>query len=109
VSAKLTLAGFNVQHSGFAWTPNSDPSKGILQLAFGGSNDPTQNAVQYTFQSNGDLTVNGTLRAGGLAITGSLTLPGNNLVISGLATPPAGVATVDLVVDPKTGRIYRQS
>jgi hypothetical protein len=53
----------------------------------------------------------------------SLGLPGNrwsqvhavdaffsgSLNVRNLGTPPAGVATVDLVVDPKTGKIYRKS
>jgi hypothetical protein len=32
-----------------------------------------------------------------------------SLSIRNLSTPPAGITTVDLVVDPKTGRIYRKS
>jgi hypothetical protein len=32
-----------------------------------------------------------------------------SLNISNLSTPPAGVTTVDLVIDPSTGKIYRKS
>ena len=32
---------------------------------------------------------------------------GGNVVLN-LTTPPAGVGTVDVVVDPQTGRLYRQ-
>jgi len=55
------------------------------------------------------LDVNGTIRATGLSINGPLSLQGNNLMITGLTAPPSGVGTVDLVVDPNTGRIYRQN
>jgi hypothetical protein len=34
--------------------------------------------------------------------------PNGGTVVLNLTTPPAGVATIDVVVDPKTGRLYRQ-
>ena len=33
----------------------------------------------------------------------------NQLQLTGLNTPPSGVNTVDVVVDPQTGNLYRQS
>jgi hypothetical protein len=50
-----------------------------------------------------------TNKATGLNVTGPLSLSAKSLTITDLTTPPAGVATVDLVVDPKTGKIYRQN
>ncbi|MEW6735725.1 MAG: hypothetical protein AB1489_30820 [Acidobacteriota bacterium] len=38
----------------------------------------------------------------------NIILPSDALVILNLTTPPPGTDTVDLVVDPNTGRIYRQ-
>jgi hypothetical protein len=55
------------------------------------------------------LEVNGTIRAKGLDLTGPLTLPGQELIIADLTTPPATAYTTDLVIDKVTGRIYRQS
>jgi hypothetical protein len=107
-SSKLTLAGYNIQHAGFFWTPSSS-SAGQLKLAFGGNNDPSLNTTQFNFQSNGNFIANGTITASGLNVTGPLSLSANNLTLSDLTTPPAGVNTVDLVVDPNTGKIYRQN
>ncbi len=104
-SAKLTFAGNNILHAGFSWVPGSDATQGYLNLSFGGSEDPSQNPTKISFQSNGNLNVNGSITASRLD---ALTLSTSNLILTNLTTPPSGVGTVDLVVDPKTGKIYRQ-
>lgn len=60
-------------------------------------NSPGSTASQHvlTLSQTGTLTVNA------MAI--------GQLQLSGLTTPPAGVTTVDVVVDPTTGNLYRQS
>ena len=55
------------------------------------------------------LDVNGTIRARGLDLHGPLTLPGQELIIANLQTPPPTAYTTDLVIDKVTGQIYRQS
>jgi hypothetical protein len=70
---------------------------------------PTGEVGIGTQSPQAKLDVNGTIRATGLSINGPLSLQGNTLAITGLTTPPSGVSTIDLVVDPNTGRIYRQN
>ncbi len=47
------------------------------------------------------LSNDGTLQVSLLAI--------NQLQLTGLTSPPSGVSTVDVVIDPQTGKLYRKS
>lgn len=85
-SAKLSFAGFGIEHAGFVWVPDGQLSKGKLHLTFGGSDDPTPRGKQparVTFQANGNvgigtdtpqdkLVVEGTIRVSGdVRLTGA--------------------------------------
>jgi hypothetical protein len=60
-------------------------------------NSPRSSESQHVLT----LSTDGTLRVNVLAI--------DQLQLTGLTSPPPGVSTVDVVIDPQTGKLYRQS
>jgi hypothetical protein len=68
-----------------------------------------QNSPKLTIDQAGNATVTGKLTAAGLNLSGPLSIPAANFKLTGMTTPPAGTQTVDVVVDPATGQLYRQN
>jgi hypothetical protein len=84
-SAKLSFAGFGIEHAGFVWIPDGQLSNGKLHLTFGGRSDPTPRSRQparVTFQANGNvgigtMTPTKTLEVNGdILATGDVSLGG---------------------------------
>ena len=71
----------------------------VMSISKGQGGDTTIQAIESSGTKWGNLNLNP--HGGGVSLPASLT-------ISQLTTPPPGAATVDLVIDTKTGRIYRQ-
>lgn len=57
-SASLTFAGWGIQHAGFVWIPGTGAG-GSLNLAFGGNNNPNNNATKFIFNANGTVAFPG--------------------------------------------------
>ena len=72
-----------------------------FRIAFG------QNNPLFVIQQNGDASLTGTLTAGGLNLSGPLTLPGANLFLSNLPVLPNGAKYAPVVVGTD-GRCYAQ-
>jgi len=96
------ILNFNPQGAGSIVLGNPLTS-GFTQLFLTITQDKNGKAQIQAVQASGSLFGTLELNPSG----GSVVLPAN-LIINGLTLPPAGVGTVDLVIDPKTNQIYRQ-
>jgi hypothetical protein len=77
---------------------------------------PLVGTPQYVRDQNGNRSSLALSKDGNIGIgtdrpeaNGPLTLPGKELIIANLQTPPPTAYTTDLVIDKVTGQIYRQS
>ncbi len=72
-----------------------------------GSGGFTSLSLSISAASGGGSVIQSISKSG--STWGDLSLnPNGGDVVLKLSLPPAGVATVDVVVDPKTGKLYRQ-
>jgi hypothetical protein len=86
-AAKLSFAGFGIEHAGFVWIPDGQLSNGKLHLTFGGRSDPTPRGKQparVTFQANGRVGI-GTMAPdelldvkGNIMVSGDVKLAGED-------------------------------
>ncbi|HTW83153.1 MAG TPA: hypothetical protein VMD91_03665 [Candidatus Sulfotelmatobacter sp.] len=123
-SPPLTVRGSSLNYAMLGLWGDGAPDQWQLQAT--NQNPPVfriaypQNNPWFVIQAGGyvgigtqtpqaKLDVNGTVRATGLQINGPLALQANQVTLTGLTTPPPGVTTVDVVVDPATGKLYRQN
>jgi hypothetical protein len=70
--------------------------------------NPDGNVGIGTLRPAAKLDVNGIVKATGLSVSGAMTFNGQDTRIEALPIAPDGIETVDVVVDPKTGKLYRQ-
>jgi hypothetical protein len=84
-----------------------------LQATLGGENFQIaypQDTPQLIINQQGDVAIARSLSIpGGLYVSGPLSVTAANFTVTGLTPPPAGMHTVDVVVDPATGRLYLQN
>ncbi len=69
-----------------------------------------QNTPRLIIDQQGNVAIGGSLSVpGGLNVSGPLSVAASNFTLTGLTSPPAGTHTVDVVVDPTTGKLYLQN
>jgi hypothetical protein len=79
-SAKLSFAGFGVEHAGLVWIPDGQLSNGKLHLTFGGRSDPSPRGRQparVTFQANGMVGIGTMVPTEALEVTGNILATGD--------------------------------